>query len=65
VHLLDFDADIYGRHVRVEFLRKLRDEQRFADVETLRKAIARDVDETRAYFAGPVSAVPSTAQRGR
>lgn len=51
VHLLDFDADIYGRHVRVEFLRKLRDEQKFAGLEPLRKQIALDVENTRRYFS--------------
>jgi riboflavin kinase/FMN adenylyltransferase len=51
VHLLAFDRDIYGRHVRVEFLCKLRDEQKFADIETLRKQIALDVAETRRFFA--------------
>lgn len=62
VHILDFDRDIYGRHVRVEFLRKLRDEQKFADVETLRRQIVRDVQETRLFFAGAAAAV--TGQRG-
>src|SRR5579883_270089 len=33
VHLLDFDQDIYGRYVRVEFCEKLRDDERFANVE--------------------------------
>jgi riboflavin kinase / FMN adenylyltransferase len=49
----------------VEFLRKLRDEQKFSDVQTLRNAIARDVDETRLFFADTASAAASTAQRGR
>jgi riboflavin kinase/FMN adenylyltransferase len=64
VHILDFDRDIYGRHVRVEFLRKLRDELKFSDVETLRKQIARDVHETRLYFAGPEAAI-GARQLGR
>ena len=50
VHLLDFDRDIYGTHVCVEFLHKLRDEQRFPDLETLRRQIADDVDDTRRFF---------------
>ncbi|MCC6532960.1 MAG: bifunctional riboflavin kinase/FAD synthetase [Burkholderiales bacterium] len=52
VHLLDFDRDIYGRHVRVEFLCKLRDEQKYADLESLTKQIALDVEQTRRFFSG-------------
>jgi riboflavin kinase/FMN adenylyltransferase len=65
VHILDFDRDIYGRHVRVEFLRKLRDEQKFNDVETLRRQIARDVEATRDFFAGSQAAAAVTGLRGR
>jgi riboflavin kinase/FMN adenylyltransferase len=50
VHLLDFDAPIYGKHLRVTFLEKLRDEEKYAGLEALRAAIARDVDRTREYF---------------
>ena len=50
VYLLDFDRDIYGRHVQVEFLHKLRDEQKFANLEALRRQIALDVAATRRYF---------------
>jgi riboflavin kinase/FMN adenylyltransferase len=42
VHLFDFDEDIYGRHVSVEFVHKLRDEQRFESLEVLTEQIARD-----------------------
>ncbi|RKP43576.1 bifunctional riboflavin kinase/FAD synthetase [Trinickia fusca] len=51
VHLLDWHGDAYGKLVRVEFLTKLRDEEKFADLETLTAAIARDVTQARAYFA--------------
>ena len=50
VHLLDFDAPIYGRHLRVTFLEKLRDEEKYDGMEALRTAIARDVNRTREYF---------------
>jgi riboflavin kinase/FMN adenylyltransferase len=53
VHVLDFARDIYGAHVRIDFLHKLRDEEKYADVEILKNAIALDVKNTRAYFAGP------------
>jgi len=51
VHLLDFDGDIYGRHVDVNFLHKLRDEAKFDSLDALKQQIARDVADIRAYFA--------------
>lgn len=51
VHLLDWHGDAYGKLVRVEFLKKLRDEQKYVDLESLSAAIARDVANARAYFA--------------
>jgi riboflavin kinase/FMN adenylyltransferase len=50
VHLLDFDRDIYGTHVTVNFLHKLRDEARFDSLEELTTHIARDVAGVRDYF---------------
>lgn len=50
VHLLDFDQDIYGRHVQVEFLAKLRDEQRFDGLDGLKRQIRNDVARTREFF---------------
>lgn len=50
VHLLDFDARIYGRHLRVTFLEKLRDQERYNGLDALQAAIARDVERTREYF---------------
>ncbi len=49
-HLLDFNEDLYGRHLRVTFLEKLRDERKFPDLEQLKRAIARDVELAREYF---------------
>ena len=49
--LLDFDGSLYGRTIRVEFLRRLRQEVRFDDLDALRRQIAKDADDTRAYFA--------------
>jgi riboflavin kinase / FMN adenylyltransferase len=51
VHLFDWDGDLYGEHLRVHFLKKLRDEQKFSGLETLKDAIARDAREAREYFA--------------
>jgi riboflavin kinase/FMN adenylyltransferase len=50
VHLLDFARDIYGAHLKVDFLHKFRDEEKYADVETLKRQIAVDVENARAYF---------------
>ncbi|MGH8704389.1 MAG: bifunctional riboflavin kinase/FAD synthetase, partial [Burkholderiales bacterium] len=52
VHLFDFDGELYGRHLRVRFLEKLRDEERFGGLQSLRDAIARDAARAREYFAG-------------
>ncbi|MFP5344414.1 MAG: bifunctional riboflavin kinase/FAD synthetase [Gammaproteobacteria bacterium] len=55
VHVLDFGQDIYGRHVQVEFLHKLRDEQRFASLDELKNAIARDCEQAREFFRKTVA----------
>jgi riboflavin kinase/FMN adenylyltransferase len=51
-YLLDFEGDIYGRTLRVEFLERLRGERRFDSVEALVEQMGRDVDQARA-IAGP------------
>jgi riboflavin kinase/FMN adenylyltransferase len=51
VHLFDWDGELYGQRLRVRFLRKLRDEAKFDDLERLREAIAHDAAEAREYFA--------------
>ncbi len=52
VHLFDFDQEIYGSHVTVHLLHKLRDEAKFDSFEALTAQIARDVAVTQEYFAG-------------
>jgi riboflavin kinase/FMN adenylyltransferase len=51
VFVFDFDEAVYGRRVVVEFLRKLRDEERYADLDTLTRQIRADVAQAREYFA--------------
>jgi len=51
VHLFDFDADIYGRRVRVDFLHKLRDEEKYPDLDSLVAQIQRDVDNAKHFLA--------------
>ncbi|HDN69357.1 MAG TPA: bifunctional riboflavin kinase/FAD synthetase [Gammaproteobacteria bacterium] len=55
VHLFDFDRDIYGRHVQVSFLKKLRPERKFESFELLKRQIERDAEQARAFFAGTVA----------
>jgi riboflavin kinase/FMN adenylyltransferase len=50
VHLFDWSGDIYGRHLKVQFLRKLRDEAKYDGLDALRAAIARDAQHARDYF---------------
>jgi riboflavin kinase/FMN adenylyltransferase len=50
VHLFEFDRQIYGKHLRVEFLQKLRDEEKYPDVETLTRHIALDVEHAKKWF---------------
>ncbi|MDX1648183.1 MAG: bifunctional riboflavin kinase/FAD synthetase [Longimicrobiales bacterium] len=47
LHLLDFDADIYGEEVRVDFIEHLRDVEPFTSVEALVQQIREDVDRAR------------------
>lgn len=51
VHLFDFDASLYGQLIQVIFISRLRDEQRFDDLEALRLQILKDVAEAKAFFA--------------
>jgi riboflavin kinase / FMN adenylyltransferase len=46
-HLLDWSGDLYGRRVRVAFVERLREEQRFAGIEALKAQIARDAVQAR------------------
>ena len=52
VHILDFDRDIYGRHLHVNFDCKIREEQNFASVQELVAQIRRDIESARLFFDG-------------
>jgi riboflavin kinase/FMN adenylyltransferase len=47
VHLLDFDGDLYGERVELEFVARIRSERRFPDLSALEAQIRRDVAEVR------------------
>jgi riboflavin kinase/FMN adenylyltransferase len=49
--ILDFDGDLYGQAVRVEFYKHLRDEVRFDSLDALKAQITADAEATRQYFA--------------
>ena len=49
--LLDFDGDLYGQTVRLEFYRHIRDEIRFDSLDALKAEITRNAETTRQYFA--------------
>jgi riboflavin kinase/FMN adenylyltransferase len=51
VHLFGETRDLYGEHLTVRFLKKLRDERKFDGLPALRDAIARDAAQAREYFA--------------
>lgn len=61
VHVLDFSSDLYRCHVRVEFLHKFRDEEKYADLATLTKQIALDVENTRTFFSRQGAKAPRKA----
>jgi riboflavin kinase / FMN adenylyltransferase len=52
VHLLDFAADLYGQHLRVEFLERLRPEMRFGSTDELVAQMHHDAAAARAFLAG-------------
>lgn len=52
-HLFDFSGDCYGKLIQVEFLKKLRDEEKYVDLPTLTAAIERDANQARSHFRQP------------
>jgi riboflavin kinase/FMN adenylyltransferase len=50
VHLLQGAPQLYGKHIEVTFLHKLREEEKFASVEALRQQIAADIDTAHEWF---------------
>ena len=51
-HLFDFDGDLYGRRLEGEFVAKLREEEKFADLDAMVRQIKRDARQARAILAG-------------
>ena len=51
VHIFNFDQDIYGRHVKVFFHHKLRNEYKFESAEKLIEQMHLDVEQAQRFFA--------------
>lgn len=51
VFIFDFDADIYGAQIRVDFLARIRDEEKYSDLDQLTRQIERDAQDARRLLA--------------
>jgi len=51
VHLFDFNGELYGQHLRVDFLHKIRDEEKFPSLDALKARIALDCEMARGLLA--------------
>ena len=60
VHVFDWNQPCYGKLVRVEFLKKLRDEEKYIDLPTLTAAIGNDAQQARDWFAQRRAALTAT-----
>lgn len=62
VYLFDFDRDIYGEHLQVSFLHKLRDEVRYTTLDALKIQIGKDVEDAQRYFQNRHGFTPARHQ---
>ena len=51
IHLLDFQGSLYGERLRIYFVGRLRDEQKFPSVEALQDAVLKDIERARILFS--------------
>jgi riboflavin kinase/FMN adenylyltransferase len=49
-HIFDFDGDLYGKTIRIEFLHFLREETKFDSVEQMAEQIKKDIETARNYI---------------
>lgn len=56
VHILDFEGDLYGKPIRVNFIERIRDEKKFSGIDELAAQIGRDVETGRKVLAGVIQA---------
>jgi riboflavin kinase/FMN adenylyltransferase len=50
VNIFDFEEDIYGEYIEILFFEKLREEQKFASIEELKKQLQQDKEDTLTFF---------------
>ncbi|MFZ6844376.1 bifunctional riboflavin kinase/FAD synthetase [Undibacterium sp. RuTC16W] len=62
-HVFDYSGNAYGKVVQIEFLQKLRDEEKYIDLPTLTEAIERDAEQARAYFRNHATGAISATDR--
>jgi riboflavin kinase/FMN adenylyltransferase len=62
-HIFDYNGDCYGKLIGVEFLKKLRDEEKYVDLPTLTAAIEHDAQQARAWFKGQTGFAVSATDR--
>lgn len=55
VHILDYEGDLYGKRLRVEFVKRLRPEKRFETTEALIAQVHRDIEEARCILQAAVT----------
>lgn len=51
IHIFNFNKDIYGSYLQIDFVKKLRDEKRYDSFDLLKKQIYRDVEQAKAIFS--------------
>ena len=47
VNIFDFDGDLYGKTLKVEFIDRIRDEEKFSGLEALKEQLIRDREEAK------------------
>ncbi|RUM93021.1 MAG: bifunctional riboflavin kinase/FAD synthetase [Thiothrix sp.] len=50
-HFLDYSADLYGQRLNIEWLNKIRSEQKFESIDQLKQQIGKDIETARGYFS--------------
>jgi len=60
--LLDYSGDLYGRHLAVDFLARIRGQRTFADAASLAERIRRDVEIAREVHSRGVAPIPGTGE---
>lgn len=61
--MFNFDGDLYGQHVHVDFVAKLRDEQRFDSLQALTEQMDRDADEARQILTAQIDQAELTSRQ--